>query len=509
MVILFHDSNVITSIEVNGKIVEGVNEKIHLALVDLAVQHPDEVIAWCHERVRDRINRAEFNIDVNYPFWMISCSPIGQGYFGKLIGYVDQSTSIKINQNVTYPTWQMSSLVGAISSNTLNSLVIGREFKGSFDYFLNALGKQLKSQGVLCYRKPALLFKEITDKFTQSSISQLMSFVRHYYGIRWLGFLMFNLLFFEKKIDFGAIKALTSRVKKVVKQSQFNWSLTYDSIANESFSVDVIIPTLGRKKYLCDFLADLTVQTHLPNKVIIVEQDSSGKGLTELDDLKNQDWPFVLDIIFTQQLGACHARNIALSKVAGDYVFFADDDIRVSKGFIADALNHIVKLNLNAASLQCRQPNEKSTKLKFGQWGGFGSGSSIVNLSALKGLKFDTNYEHGFGEDSDFGMQLRNSGTDIFYLPKPEILHLKAPSGGFRTKFKQPWDVDSIKTKPSPTVLLFFKKHCTREQLLGYKVILFLKFYRVQPIWNPLTYYRIFKRQWQLSNYWAENLLKK
>jgi GT2 family glycosyltransferase len=30
-------------------------------------------------------------------------------------------------------------------------------------------------------------------------------------------------------------------------------------------------------------------------------------------------------------------------------------------------------------------------------------------------------------EDNDFGMQLRNQGVDVLYLPEPKILHLKAP----------------------------------------------------------------------------------
>jgi GT2 family glycosyltransferase len=36
----------------------------------------------------------------------------------------------------------------------------------------------------------------------------------------------------------------------------------------------------------------------------------------------------------------------------------------------------------------------------------------------------------GYGEDNDFGMKLRNQGHDVSYLPKPQILHLKAPMGG-------------------------------------------------------------------------------
>jgi hypothetical protein len=51
-------------------------------------------------------------------------------------------------------------------------------------------------------------------------------------------------------------------------------------------------------------------------------------------------------------------------------------------------------------------------------------------------------------EDSDFGMQLRNQGIDVLYLPEPKI-HLKAPVGGFRTKPKLAWENDEIQPKPS------------------------------------------------------------
>jgi hypothetical protein len=57
--------------------------------------------------------------------------------------------------------------------------------------------------------------------------------------------------------------------------------------------------------------------------------------------------------------------------------------------------------------------------------------------------------------DNDFGMQLRNQGVDVLYLPEPKILHLKAPVGGFRTKPKLAWENDEIQPKPSPTVMLF------------------------------------------------------
>ncbi len=97
-------------------------------------------------------------------------------------------------------------------------------------------------------------------------------------------------------------------------------------------------------------------------------------------------------------------------------------------------------------------------------------------------------YEFGFGEDGDFGVQLRNTGTDVFYFPKPDILHLKAPVGGFRTKPVLAWEKETLQPKPSPTVLLYQLKNLTLEQQRSEKVKLFMNFYKHQPIKNPLRY---------------------
>jgi len=114
--------------------------------------------------------------------------------------------------------------------------------------------------------------------------------------------------------------------------------------------------------------------------------------------------------------------------------------------------------------------------------------------------------EFGYGEDVDFGIQLRNHGFDVLYLPEPEILHLKAPMGGFRTKPVMQWQNDSIQPKPSPTIMLYQILHNTQEQRLGYKTILFFKYYKYQKIKNPVRYYFNFQKQWGRSVFWANEL---
>jgi hypothetical protein len=78
--------------------------------------------------------------------------------------------------------------------------------------------------------------------------------------------------------------------------------------------------------------------------------------------------------------------------------------------------------------------------------------------------------------------------------------------GGFRTKLILAWENDEIQPKPSPTVMLFQLNHKTTQQNLGYKTILFFKYYNHQSIKNPLSYYKNFSKQWNKSVFWAERL---
>jgi GT2 family glycosyltransferase len=152
------------------------------------------------------------------------------------------------------------------------------------------------------------------------------------------------------------------------------------------------------------------------------------------------------------------------------------------------------------------QKNELKKYTRETQWTTFGAGNSFVKRNLLNKIRFKMALEFGYGEDSDFGMQLRNQGSDVLYLPHPEILHLKAPIGGFRTKPVLQWHLDEIQPKPSPTVMLYLISHNTGQQILGYKTILFFKYYKHQKTRNPFKYFGYFNKQWRQSVYWANQL---
>jgi len=246
----------------------------------------------------------------------------------------------------------------------------------------------------------------------------------------------------------------------------------------------------------------------LPKNVIVVEQNPLENSVSELDYLTNQEWPFQIKHTFTHQSGVCNARNIALSQVESEWVFFADDDIRFDQLFLEKSFQIIKKLGIAVLNYLCLLPEQAQTFFKISQTDIFGSGSSMVKATALKKARFDMAYEFGFGEDSDFGMQLRHKGYDVVFIPDIKITHLKAPIGGFRTKVKQLWADDKIQPKPSPTIMMLYQTYFTDSQLLGYKLLLSIRNYKNSTIKNPISYIKLYKKQWLISQFWSEKLMK-
>ena len=510
MVIIYHQNNRVTKIvsAKNESIAYDVNRSIVEIFLSIAQQFPNAKIVWCHQLLKDSLKIDLISNLFHHNKLLLSYSNYHNHFLGDSIGFVEQSPFINVNKEVRYPTWLMNSDVGVIHASVLN--VVSSEIKSdkNFDYFLSSVAKVSMSLGLLCYSEPNLLLKNnVRIPSQKKSLYSLFRFVKQHYKTRWIFLLFINLLIYKKRFS------LFPLLYSLLFISRKNEKIYLNTIGVESSlkvidkkTIDIIIPTIGRREYLYDVLKDLAQQTHLPVNVIIIEQNPLPNSVSDLDFLDSEIWPFIIKHSFTHQPGACNARNLALSQVESEWIFLADDDIRFTDYFIEKALDAINKFGVNVASVSCLQNSEKKVSKIVKQWGSFGSGCSIVKNESLKKIKFNTGYEFGYGEDSDFGMQLRNQGNDVLYLPTPEILHLKAPIGGFRKKPKLLWHDEKIQPKPSPTVMLYILINNTKEQLLGYKTTLFFKYYRHQKIKNPFRYFINFQKQWKKSVLWANQL---
>lgn len=509
MIILYHKNNRVTQAwdESVSKAIPIQAVSITKALFEVARSFPESLILWCHESQKAHLNKEFLSEIFHHKKIMAFYNPSLQDYLPASIGYVEESLFLSLNKKTKYATWQASSVVGGIFSDVLLCLENEIVLDQNFDYFLHSLAKLSMPQGLLCYSEPRLLTTGIAFEMQPANTATLFRFVRQYFRLRWIFLLLLNFYIHERRLPlFSFFTSLFYKKRKLRKNTLQSVLVQSSKKIIEKAAFDVVIPTIGRKDYLHDFLQDLSKQTHLPKKVIIVEQNPIPESQSQLEYLQTETWPFSVSHTFTHKTGACNARNLALAQVESEWIFLADDDIRVEHDFLENALVEIRKYGNEAYTIQCLQANEKVTFDKVFQWKTFGSGCSIVKSDVLHDLQFDLRFEFGFGEDADFGMQLRNKGQDVLYLPNPKILHLKAPIGGFRTKPQLAWSDEKIQPKPSPTVMLYKILHETQPQLEGYKTVSFFKFYKHQPIRNPFRYYKHFKAKWAASLYWANTL---
>ena len=279
-----------------------------------------------------------------------------------------------------------------------------------------------------------------------------------------------------------------------------------ESILAPSTRLDVLIPTLGREEYVGQLLDDLKDQSIVPSKIIIVEQEKELNAGSHMGFLTEQAWPFEIKHIFTKRRGPCYARNEGLEHIESEWVFLADDDIRLQPTFFEEVLGQLTGLGLEAATVSCLLEGQKETHEQIHQTRIFGAGCSMVKKHILDAVRFDLAYEFGYAEDSDFGVQIRNLGHDVVYLPSPTILHLKAPVGGFREPVAFPWNTGNQRLKPSPTVMLFWYKHFSEKQFLGNKLMIFINFLMKMGKKNPYAFLLKFKKDWNLSLQFAKKL---
>ena len=509
MIYLIHENNEVVEVldnEFNPMAFDFERSMVR-TLYKLANQFPDELLIWCQTDYKQSINKEVLHKIFHHEAIMASFSVSDSNYLPEQIGYIDHQIYIKINKKDTFPTWLMSIDIGGLSAKLLMTVFKDVKLHQEFDYYINSLAKIAMPQGLFCYSEPLLFINDIARKpKKQASLYKLFQFVKQHYKLGWLFFLFFCLIIYERKfpifqlfnslrfrklyldLDFSKIKISSSR--KLVKKN----------------NVDVIIPTIGRKKYLFDVLNDLSNQTVLPKNVIIVEQNPDPKSNSELDFITAGKWPFRIRHEFIHRTGVCHARNLAIGLVESEWTFFGDDDIRFNHQLIEDVLKRIENYGVKAINTICLQPGEKQTYFKTSQTPIFGSGTSFVKSELLSKVGFDMKFEYGYGEDSDFGMQIRNIGEDVVFISDVLITHLKAPTGGYRIERKNKWDDEIYLPKPSPTIMLFNQKYLTKHQMLGYKLLLFIKFYKHQSIKNPFRYISQMKKQWNSSLYWSKQL---
>lgn len=480
----------------------------------LAKEYSNHLIVWVDIRFYENLGYLELPDIFRHKHVMASYS-LKEQYFSSCIGYIDQLPFVKPDYSVKYPTWRMSTNAGGIYGHV--ALQFEGLFKGfrDFGFLINAIAKIGQQNSLFCYADPRLLnnkHEDFTKLNQNATLKDLFRFTFQFYKTEWIFVLLFCYIRYERRFPISAFILAFFNKKLWNKNLDLSFDLenkgTERQIDSRENTVDVIIPTLNRATYLKQVLIDLDKQTYKPTNVIIVEQNPDIEASSELNEIISQKWKFSIIHKFIKRTGACFSRNLALNEVTSKWVFFADDDLRLPETFLESAVIEIQRLKVKALNFNCIQPEGNMVFQKIKQWGAFASGSSLVTAKEAKECIYRPEFERGFGEDTDYGLQLRSKGVDIIYHPDVQLTHLKAPRGGFREPEKSPWMDQKIQPKPSPTMMLLVKYHFDEYMARGYMVALFVKYYQRQKIKNPFAYLKTMRKRWKLSEKWADQIIK-
>jgi GT2 family glycosyltransferase len=510
MILVLHKNEKVVSVKntVTEIKIPFLSKNLVSIVFELAQEFPDDLLFWCHQDLENYINYETIASIFHHKLVFASYNTSENYILNKDIGYTETTSFCLRNTKVTFPNWMMSSDVGGLHAEVFLAIQKLTIDKSSFNYFSTSLAFQGVPAGLFCYSEPKLLSSNFPIiKKNIGKNSDLFRFVGQHYKKRWVFNLLFCQAVFDKRFSFFALFFGLFANKRNFDMNIFSKIQVVSSKeVSSNFDLDVIIPTIGRKKYLLDVLNDFSKQTILPKRIIIIEQNADASASSDLDFLYNQTWPFQIIHKFIHQTGACNARNLALSLINSEWIFLADDDNRFEPTLLEEIFFKINKFGLECVTTSYLQSFETKRYFVTHQFDTFGSGNSFVKKAALKNIIFDTSFEFGYGEDTDFGMQLRKNGVDVVLLDSPDIEHLKAPIGGFRTNFIFDYEKDEIQPKPSPTVMLFKLKHLSRQQILTYKFRLFLVLYNTSDINNPIKCLKFFKLKWNKSIFLAEKL---
>jgi glycosyltransferase involved in cell wall biosynthesis len=504
MIHFYHNSKTLVKLtdESGKEIPLPLNKKIVHQFFEVASRYPEDQIIWIKESAVDKFNKKELLSHFKDNNYMLSLGEIKNQFLYPEIGYVTDGPFIAVSENVIYPTWLMQDTAGVVAAALINQFDVTNYKNVSLEYFLTSVARIGQPQGLFCYHIP---FEHPRLCIIPKNTRALFKFVVQHYKRSW-SLLMFYFLFrYEKAVPFlSFLKSIFNQMAAVkLDISRIKHTTLLLDIETE---YDVIIPTMGRAMYLKNVLKDLVKQTLPPQKVIIVEQNEDLTATTDLTYLNDMQFPFEVVHKFIHQTGACNARNLAISKTTAPWVLFFDDDNRFAADLLERIFNSLKQSRAKVLNMAYLQKGEVESQKNYKQLTYFGSGCSIVSRDVINHCSFDMALEHGYGEDADYGMQIRNAGFDVIYAPQIQIEHLKAPIGGFRKPQLFPWHAQKVQPKPSPQLMYYRIKNNTGKQLKGYKLVHLFKNYGVFGTKLPWKHYKKYQEAWNQSEKLASQL---
>jgi GT2 family glycosyltransferase len=354
---------------------------------------------------------------------------------------------------VSSSSWRISLRACLVRSEVVRQLgFVDKEFFSLAGASLE-WGHHCLMKGAVTRFVPDLLPHKRIGESMQIPLKDEIRFVWACYKPFWAKWSLFLSVLQRPQLLFH-ISSLLQFIRKIVKESlsgifqkKENISYSNEPIVN----ISVILPTLERYEFLEKCLMTIRAQTIKPLEVLCIDQNLPEKRRPDIYE-KFNDMP--IQVYWQDEKGQSLARNTALEKSSGEWIFFADDDSEYS----ADTLHQHIELalshNADASTGLSLPPFPYSIPLEYQHARiayNLDTGNALIRKSAILHVGgFDLNYDFGKGTDTDLGMRLYLSGFLLLHNPNARRLHYKAEVGGLRT-YGVKWETRDISiNQPRP-----------------------------------------------------------
>jgi glycosyltransferase involved in cell wall biosynthesis len=440
---------------------------------------------------------------------------------------LDKTVSWRVNPNMFVIRKGVWEAVGGLDHQYTNAAFSGIDL--GYNLLRNLGGIPLYVKG---------LFEPVQEnKISVNAIDRYL-FYRKYFKIHHSYYMLYRKGIWKWFGEWKAFKLAKQKYKQTKSQSVPVRKL--NPVTGKP-KVSMVIPTMNRQEHTETLLRDMQQQTYPVCEVVVV--DATAATNRDPNAYQQANYSFNLKVAWQTSKGSCRARNEAIDLCSGDYIIFADDDIRVNPDYVenhirflqtykADACNGLdimaTHLKQNLTDLNNRLKKLGEARWKAGCTSNFSNANSCVSRKYIQKLiGNDVNFDGGYGEDSDFGLTLLKQGAIVLFNPFAVNLHLKPPTGGYRDwglqarilgkkRKRQPWELDTpvkyIRPIPSPTITYGILKHFTNQQVKEwehkYFFIYLFKGSLKGLLWRLLKY-PIRKLQFKKSVFYAQKLIEK
>lgn len=225
-------------------------------------------------------------------------------------------------------------------------------------------------------------------------------------------------------------------------------------------SISVIVPTYQREEVLCSTIAGLLEQDYPDFEVLVVDQTQKHQPETQ-NYLEETVAGGKIQLFRVEWASLPGARNYGVERASGDIILFIDDDVELPQGYLEShakifmdkpevgavagrvfdrmklaersdlAIEYLPKEAMDPGIawyyidlVHTTQPQQVLTARGCNM-------SFRREIFGKYGLRFDERFrDNAVREESDFCLQLRQTGYIVWYAPEAHLVHLGEETGG-------------------------------------------------------------------------------